>query len=386
MTGRERVLNALNHEKPDRVPLILGADLTTGIQTVVYGRLKERLGVQAEDRYLYDWQELGAIDPHEEVLRRLGSDARGVLDRFPRQTYEHSAARSPHSPYIDDWGVGSPEVSPGSYYPGIHPLAQAKDVEAILDYQHWPDMDDPDRLRGVAERVSRLAEENQYAIVGSPWLMFPMERATQLQGMEAFFINLAENPEFAVALVEHITTLCMRHMAHFLEAAGPHLDIIVTGDDLGTQESLLISPRMYRKLVKPIHADYLAFIKKHTNAKVYFHTDGDVFPLLDDLVEIGVDILNPIQTSAGRMGDIAELKRRYGKHLSFCGGVDTQRLLPYGTPEEIRGEVKRLIEVLGVGGGYLLASVHHYKRCPRRKRPRHDGGCPGVGEVLGVKF
>jgi uroporphyrinogen decarboxylase len=134
--------------------------------------------------------------------------------------------------------------------------------------------------------------------------------------------------------------------------------MIVIGDDLGTQESLLISPRMYRKLVKPIHADYIAFIRQHTGAKIYFHTDGDIFPLLDDLVEIGVDILNPIQTSAGRMSDIKTLKQRYGKSLVLCGGVDTQRLLSYGSPEDIRAEVKRLGEILGEGGGYLLASVH----------------------------
>ncbi len=136
------------------------------------------------------------------------------------------------------------------------------------------------------------------------------------------------------------------------------MDIIKIGDDLGTQESLLMSPAMYRRVLKPIHADYIRFIRERTAAKVFFHTDGDVFPLIDDLVEMGVDILNPIQTSAGKMSDLEELKARWGDRLTFCGGVDTQRILPTGTPDEVRAEVRRVIEILGPGGGYLTSSVH----------------------------
>src|SRR4030042_1464321 len=115
---------------------------------------------------------------------------------------------------------------------------------------------------------------------------------------------------------------------------------------------------MYRQVLKPIPAAYIAFIKGHTRAKVFFHTDGDVFDLLDDFVEIGVDILNPIQTAAGKMANLAELKQRYGSNLCFCGALDTPRILPYGTPQQVRQEVKRVIEILAPGGGYMLASVH----------------------------
>ena len=147
-------------------------------------------------------------------------------------------------------------------------------------------------------------------------------------------------------------------MGHFLRELGEHVDIIKIGDDLGMQTGLLISPKMYREMLKPIHADFIAFIKERTKAKVFFHTDGDVFDLADDLVEIGVDILNPIQTSAGRMSDLEGFKQRYGKNLSFCGAIDTFRVLPYGSPEDVRQEVRRVIDLLGPGGGYLLASVH----------------------------
>lgn len=120
----------------------------------------------------------------------------------------------------------------------------------------------------------------------------------------------------------------------------------------------MISPEMYRKILKPLHADFIQFIKARTKAKVFFHTDGDVFPLIHDFIEIGVDILNPIQTSAGRMSDLEGLKRRYGKNIVFCGGIDTHRILPHGTPEQVREEVRRVIQILGPGGGYMVASVH----------------------------
>ena len=147
-------------------------------------------------------------------------------------------------------------------------------------------------------------------------------------------------------------------MGHFLDALGPNVDIIKIGDDLGTQESLLMSPAMYRRILKPIHRDYIEFVKQRTDAKVFFHTDGDVFPLIDDLIEIGVDILNPIQTSAGKMANLDELKASHGEALTFCGGIDTHQVLPKGTPEVVRNEVRRVIEVLGPGGGYMVASVH----------------------------
>ena len=119
-----------------------------------------------------------------------------------------------------------------------------------------------------------------------------------------------------------------------------------------------MSPKMYREILKPIHADYIKFIKEHTKAKVFFHTDGDVVPLIDDFIEMGVDILNPIQTSAGKMSDLAGLKKQFGKNIIFCGGIDTHRVLPSGSIDEVRQEVKRVIQLLGDGGGYMVSSVH----------------------------
>ncbi len=358
MTSRERVLTAINHEEPDRVPIILGVSNATGIQMATYRRLKKMLGIQAEDRYLYDWSELGAAALDEETLLRLRSDVRGVLDAHPIDVQERNYSRDPGSPFVDSWGIGQVEIEPGVWFPGLHPLAEAETIADIEDYDGWPDTSDLSRVVHVKEQARQLAQANEFAVMATPWLLFPFERAFRLQGMDRFLMNLAMKPDFAQALLRKNAVLCKELIKPFLEALGENVDIIKIGDDLGTQTSMLMSPKMYRDILKPIHADYIAFIKTHTTAKIFFHSDGDVFPLIEDFIEIGVDILNPIQTSAGKMSNLAELKKRYGREIALCGGVDTHMILPHGTPEQIREEVRRVIENLAPGGGFIAAAVH----------------------------
>ncbi len=358
MTSRERVRAVLNHEIPDRVPLIMGASNATGIKMKPYQGIKRLAGIDAPDSYIYDWPELGSAYVDEQTMIRLHSDVRGVLDRFPKAVQERNTNRDPHSPCLDDWGMGQIEIEPGVWFPGYHPLADATTIKELEDYQFWPDMDDPSRVSHVKNEALKLVEENRYAIMATPWLMFPLERAFGLQGMDKFLMNLAMVPEFAEAMLKKNLELCKQHMGHFLEAIGENIDLIKIGDDLGSQDRLMISPRMYRQMLKPLHAELIEFIKQRTNAKVFFHTDGDVFDLIEDFIEIGVDVLNPIQTSAGKMSDLAGLKQRYGSRLVFCGAIDTQHVLPYGSPEDVRQEVRRVINILGDGGGYMVASVH----------------------------
>ncbi|MFN2141780.1 MAG: uroporphyrinogen decarboxylase family protein [Candidatus Promineifilaceae bacterium] len=358
MSSRERLLTAINHEEADRVPFIIGAGNATGIQMPAYQRLKTALNIEAPDRYLYDWPELGTADLDEATLIRLGSDVRGLFDSHPAANIERNRARPPGAPFFDSWGIGQIEIEPGVWFPGIHPLAKATTTADLDAYPGWPDMDDPSRFAHMKAQAARLAAENQYAIMATPWLLFPFERAMQMQGMEPFFINLATNPDFAAELLARCAHYCKILMGHILEELGDNVDIVKIGDDLGTSASLLISPRMYRRLLKPIHADYIAFIKERTRAKLFFHSDGDIFPLIDDLIEIGVDILNPIQTSAGKMSDLATLKKRFGKNIVLCGAVDTTHVLPFGTPAQVRQEVRQVIEQLAPGGGYILAAVH----------------------------
>jgi uroporphyrinogen decarboxylase len=357
MTSRDRILTALAHEQPDRVPIVIGTSNTTGVKMGAYRRLKATLGIDSPDRYIYDWPELGTAALDEAALVRLRGDARGILDRFPADVYRRNRARDPHAPFVDDWGTGQVEIAPGSWFPGVHPMKDASTIDAIDRYP-WPDMDDPSRVTHVRAEAERLRGENEYAVIGAPWLLFPLERAFAMQGMDTCLMHMALSPDFARALLTKIADLCKRLMGHFLRECGDLVDIIKIGDDLGSQDRLLMSPAMYRQVLKPIHADYIAFIRERTKARVFFHTDGDVFDLVDDFIEIGVDILNPVQTSAGRMSNLPELKRRYGSRLTFCGAIDTHRVLPSGTPDEVRREVHRVLDIMAPGGGYLVASVH----------------------------
>ncbi|MCP3969553.1 MAG: hypothetical protein GY717_04405 [Rhodobacteraceae bacterium] len=358
MTSRERVLSVINREIPDRVPIVLGVSNATGIKMKPYRGIKRLIGVEAPDDYLYQWPELGTAHIDEATMRRLRSDVRGVTDLEPAHVLAANRARPAHSNYIDSWASGAEEIAPDEWFPSVHPLRQATTIEELDAYAGWPDMTDPSRIAHVARDARALAKAGEHAILATPWLLFPFERAHAMQGMDHFLLNMGLHPDFAVALLERIAAHCKLLMAAFLRALGPNVDIIKIGDDLGTQSSLMISPKMYRRMLKPIHADFIALIKEHTDAKVLFHTDGDVEPLIGDFIEIGVDILNPIQTSAGKMSDLAALKAKYGEQIVFCGAIDTHRVLPFGTPEDVRQEVRRVIAALGPGGGFMLGAVH----------------------------
>ena len=356
-TQRTRAIAAINHQEPDRVPIVVGVSNATGIKMKTYQDIKKLTGVEAPDEYIYNWPELGTAKVDEDTLQLLHVDVRGVLDLEPEAIRMRNKNRAPHTPYENSWGTHQIEISEGEWTSGAPPMKDASTLEEIVNYP-WPDMADPTRVAHCRSQARRLAEEGQFAVMGTPWLLFPFERAFGLQGMDTFLLNMAMEPGFSKALLAKITEKCKEMMGNFLLETGEYLDIIKIGDDLGTQESLMISPKMYREMLKPFHADLIAFTKERTNAKVFFHTDGDVFDLIDDFIEIGVDILNPIQTSAGRMSDLERLKATFGDRIVFCGAIDTHRILPEGTPEEVQQEVRRVIRALGPGGGYMLASVH----------------------------
>lgn len=358
MNSRERVLTAINHEQPDRIPLVMGANNATGIKMKPYRGIKKIAGIQAPDNYIYDWPELGTAEIDEETMIRLHSDVRGVLDLEPEKVLQRNRDRDPHSDCISSWGSGQTEITPGDWFPGIHPIPDATTIADLDDYQGWPDMNDPSRVAHVRETARLLAKDKQFAIMATPWLLFPFERAHAMQGMEAFLLNMAMYPDFARALLERIADYCKQLMGHFLDELGDNVDIIKIGDDLGIQKGLMISPKMYRDILKPVHADLVDFIKARTKAKVLFHSCGDVAPLIGDFIDIGVDILNPIQTSTGSISDLGSLKKQFGKNIVFCGGIDTHRILPFGTVEEVREEVRRVMQLLGPGGGCMISAVH----------------------------
>jgi uroporphyrinogen decarboxylase len=351
LTSRERVLCALNHEEPDRVPVFFGTSGVTTMLVPAYERLKAHLGIKSETRVLSRAFQYARID--EELLVRLGSDGRPLV---PRPAPSPLRRELPGPSFVDEWGI-TWRQNPGTLYYEIAASPLRGLTINDLDGYPWPDRSHPDRFEGLVEEARALHEDTSYATVFLSGVS-PFEQICLLRGLDAWMMDLAADPDFVHALMRKVCDLMLAGATEFLEEAGEYVDVLVMGDDLGTQTSTLISPDMYRQLIKPYHAELIAAIKAKTPAKIFFHSDGNIYSLIGDLVEVGVDLLNPVQVSAGDMGDTARLKREFGDRLSFCGAIDTQQLLPYGTPADVRREVRRRIKDLAPGGGYVCATVH----------------------------
>jgi uroporphyrinogen decarboxylase len=225
-------------------------------------------------------------------------------------------------------------------------------------YPWWPDPHEPERYAGLRQEAERLYHQTDYALVGAPGFNGVWERAWYMCGLARALEGLLLEQEFMHALLRRITDVCKAALGHYLDEVGPYIQIIKLADDLGAQDGPEMSPATYRAVIKPYHQELFQFVRQRTPAKIFFHTCGSVYRLLPDLIDAGVDILNPVQVSAKDM-DTRRLKAEFGDRLSFMGAIDTQYVLPFGTVEEVRQEVERRIADLGPGGGYIVAPVHN---------------------------
>ncbi|MDH7499946.1 MAG: uroporphyrinogen decarboxylase family protein [candidate division NC10 bacterium] len=353
LTPRERVRRAISRQEPDRVPLDLGTTTSTTMVEGAHERLKQYMGISGQTRLISVMFQLVWVE--EAILRELKIDLRPVMGKGPSRP---RGGFGPQGTFVDEWGVTFRRPPGGLYYDIVSsPLREAtwKDLESYP----FPDPLDPGRVAGVEEEARMLHENTDYAVVGSaggPTNIF--ELSWYLRGLDQFLIDLVSDKPFAHALLRKITDLQKARYGEFLRKTGKYLDIIRAGDDLGTQGQPLLSPALYREMIKPYHREFFSFLKEHTDAALMFHSCGNVYPLIPDLIEAGVDILNPIQVSAKDM-EPARLKREFGDRLAFSGAIDTQHVMPHGTPEEVEEEVRQRIKELGPGGGYLIASVHN---------------------------
>jgi uroporphyrinogen decarboxylase len=246
----------------------------------------------------------------------------------------------------------------GSLYYDVvdFPLSGVITVRDIVNYP-WPDPTDPGYTRGLRDRTLALRESTDCAIVLK--VPAPFVHATQfLRGFEDWFMDLAADPKLATALFEAMVEITAAQATALLEEVGDIVDIVAMGDDLGFQNGPMVSPDTYRRLLKPWHKKYFDTLKAGTSAYIHFHCCGSINLLLDDLIDIGVDVINPVQVAATGM-DSAELASEFGDRVSFWGAIDTQHVLPNGTPEDVRTEVKRRIGDLAPGGGYVFSAVHN---------------------------
>lgn len=359
MTSRERVLKSLRHEIPDRVPIDLGG-FQTGIHRIAYERLIHYLGVEDEITILDPVQQLAK--PCEELLERFHVDIRYITAHGP-DGFEGSIVQSRRDGRLwhdlrDEFGVVWSMPDDRKLFMDIshHPLAGAT-IDDLDDYP-FPDGTDPTRFTAVREKALKIRNGTPYAIsTGIGGVVY--EYCWYMRGLEQWFVDMFENPGFCEALLDRTLRFWMDYHTGFMEAVGDIVDVVMIGDDLAGQAGPLFSPDLYREYVKPRHKQLVSHIKRLTDAKIWYHTCGSCFELIPDLIDNGIDILNPVQISAENMSPQA-LKQRFGDALAFWGGgIDPQHVLPFSTPEEIRRHVRTNMEVFKVGGGYVFNNVHN---------------------------
>jgi uroporphyrinogen decarboxylase len=350
-TSRQRVVCALNREEPDRVPLLIGTSGATTVLGPGYNRLRKHLGLdEKQPRWFSKALQYTWLD--DDVLLRLGSDGRSLVPG-PAE----SVLRKEISPdcIVDDWGV-TWRRAPGSLYFEVGDCPLRKATIGDFNKYPWPNLTPPGRFAGMAERAKAIQASGYATVLLSGVTLF--EQACLIRGHDVVLMDLAADQECFTALIEKLKSIAIPYIDALLEEVGPWIDVLVTGDDLGMTAGPMMSPAAYRRLLKPHHAEFLGAIHKRLAGKIFFHSCGNIYSLLGDLADVGVDLLNPVQVSAGEMGDTARLKREFGTRLSFCGGIDTLKVMPHGTPDEVRQEVRRRIKDLAPGGGYLAAAVH----------------------------
>ena len=394
MTRRERVLCAISHREPDKVPADLGAMRSTGITALAYGWLKKHLGLTGGSTDVYDViQQLA--QPEAPILDFFDADVIDLGRAFltsPRDWKDFtlpdgSAARIPARLRVEPDGDGGylarsedgvviGAMPKGAFYlnqtyfPLLDwdgkdfavlerlPDAMAKVTWAALPTAPGHKPLTPEHLAEIRRKAKHLYESTDFAIMAGfggnllEWGQF-------LCRNDQFLADLLENPQKAEALLDRLTEIHIANLEKFLDAIEGYVQIIQMGDDLGTQMASQISPRMYRRFFKPRHKLIYERIRKRSGIHLFLHSCGAIAELLPDLIEVGVEIINPVQTSARGM-EPEKLKREFGKDLTFWGGgCDTQRVLPEGTEKEIDGHVRRRIEILAPGGGFVFTQVHN---------------------------
>jgi uroporphyrinogen decarboxylase len=354
LSSRQRVLQTLNHMEPDRVPF----NLTITVD--VYGRLRQALGLSPDPS-----QKMGVwtnVKPDIDFIEAMQLDIFYVGLNPPTN---QRPPRSDSDLLYDEWGIGRKKIDrqDGSFYYEMieHPLANAS-LEDIRGYT-WPDPFDPGRVAGLSETVKRIRNETDKAIMAkfsnSIW-----EQSWWLRGMQRWMMDLITNPEVCCAIMDKTCDLAMQFAQVGIETIGEQIDILrLSGEDLGTQRATMISPEMFAQYVRPRFERYWRFVKsklreKNPNAKLMLHSCGSVRPFIPDWIEMGLDILDPVQPQAAGMEPM-ELKRDFGDRLIFHGGIDIQHTLPFGTPEEVAAEARRYMRTLGQGGGYIIAPAHN---------------------------
>lgn len=357
MTRRERVLMTIAHKEPDRIPLDLGSTISTGIHYKAYDELLRFLGFKGRVPEIgYLTSQSAKVD--EDILEKFSIDIRGIM---PGPIFVGDPKEEATGILLEDeWGIKwfKPKVN-GNFYDMIsHPLSDSS-VEDLVAY-NWINVENTARFAGIDEQLELYSAGEEAVVCGTTIGNGFLQTGNWLEGYENFLCDLALHSPKADIILKNIFDIKIRFWDIVLDRWGSKLDVVLELDDLGTQSGLLISPEMYRKMIKPKQIELFGYIKKKApHIKILFHSCGSIRPIIPDLIQTGIDILNPVQFSAFDM-DPVQLKKDFGRDIAFWGGgIDTQKTLSTGSVDEVKDEVKKMIDILAPGGGYIFTPVHN---------------------------
>ena len=357
MNSRTRVVQALDHQEPDRIPFDLGGTGLSTIHVTAYENLRRHLRLpKIEPEVAFVPEQLVRVN--EDLAQRLDADVRPVLPGAASSFEYIFRDEGDYEAYTDEWGIGWRMPVDGGFYYDMyhHPLAAADSLEEMKAHPFPGPLDDGRFAPLLAQAEAAAAAGKAVALAGP--CAGIAEVYSWLRGYEEYYIDLALNQSWVAYMLDRLVEFKSAYWERALSEIGHLVDVVVEADDLGGQNSTLMSPRTYRELIQPRHQRLFSFIKGQAPVKVFYHTCGAVRSLIPDLIDAGIDILNPVQISAAGM-DLHELKQEFGKDLVFWGGgVDTQQVLWTASPGEICDHVRKNIDALAPGGGFVFAAVH----------------------------
>jgi uroporphyrinogen decarboxylase len=354
MTSRERVRAALMHHAVDRVPRDLGGTTATGINIVAYKNLVQYLDLDEPVSLLSDRIRLANLS--ETILKRFKSDTRAII---PGGSFGVGAP-NPDGTFTDGYGLvrALPDES-GHWYVVKSPLVGEVSRHTIDEAaKNWPGPDDPVYTRGIAELTADYHKNTEAAVI----LNLPLGSihiAQWLRGFDNWLMDLVLDIDLSNYLLDVLLERWMEVTRRLIEAMGGMADAIFFAEDIAFQNGPMASPKTYKQIIQPYQKKVFRAIQSWSDAPIIYHNCGSVTWQIEDLIELGIAALNPVQVSAHDMGDTASLKWRFGDRIAFWGGIDTSRVLPLGTREDVHNEVFGRVADLNHNGGYVLASVHN---------------------------
>jgi uroporphyrinogen decarboxylase len=353
MAPRQRVLMALSHEEPDIVPTALGGG-SYGIVDDLYFRLLKLLDLGKPVPPFRVGHNISYMD--DRLLEKLGTDIRycwpGLLPNSPIVSDVNEEK------FYDSYGQVWKRALP-YYYAGDAVLKGADNVDDIDRLVRWPDLADSRWMAGVVDRARMLSEQTDYFVVMRMVASHgPFQTACDLRGTKSFLMDLAINPEFAETLLDKITTVLEGLIKLAMQAGGKYFDMIeLPGDDYAGNTNPMMSPAMFRKFIKPCIKRLVIAVKEHNpNTIIMLHSDGAITKLLEDIIDLGIDVIHPLEPLPAT--DLTVVKEKFGQQVTFLGGIDISHAMR-GNREEVIAEVKHRIAQLAHGGGYILAPSNH---------------------------